>query len=98
MTGEVGPQLDRGECAKASQLLNRVADALDPRMVASVGAIRYGARLLAEVSLVAPSPSDQIPRCPTCGAAIETSRRGRPKTYCSTRCKDAARYSRKGDR
>lgn len=64
-----------------------LADDLERRLETHSGIIRQLARRLVELS-----PRDKPPGgCPVCGQDVPENTRGRPRTYCSTRCKNAAR-------
>jgi endogenous inhibitor of DNA gyrase (YacG/DUF329 family) len=64
-----------------------VADDLDKRGYPLAGAVRQGARKLAEAEAIAPS----VDACPGCGNPIPRNPRGRPRRWCSERCRKRGR-------
>jgi hypothetical protein len=72
-------------------LLITVADSLAKRDAgASAGIIRVGARRIAELSRVLGSERKTSDGCEWCGVAIVQPVTGRPRRFCSARCRKAA--------
>lgn len=70
-----------------SRALTFVAADLDRKGYPFAGAVRQAARRMAEVEKGDRSDNP----CPQCGGEVERSSRGRPKVYCTDRCRDRAR-------
>ena len=62
-----------------------LAEILDQRGVLMSGVCRRGARALIEMSTKVGDVDERD--CPTCGAEITRLPRGRPKIFCSDRCR-----------
>jgi predicted nucleic acid-binding Zn ribbon protein len=60
-----------------------VASDLDRRSYPFAGAIRQGACRISELEAIAPAPD----ACERCGAPIDRKPRGRPRRFCSERCR-----------
>lgn len=71
--------------------VNLVCDDLDARLYPAVGVIRQLVRVAA--TLPAPPAQDVCP-APGCSTRITQPGRGRPRLYCSTRCKSRASKQR----
>jgi hypothetical protein len=63
-----------------------VAEDLDGRMYPFAGAVRAGARRIAELEATAPKPDT----CERCGGPIDRKPRGRRRRFCSERCRKSA--------
>lgn len=71
--------------AVLARLLGVIADDLERRQYPAAGAVRRGARWIAQ------HPDDPPPSaCPTCGAEVTQPGRGRPRVYCSQLCRNRA--------
>lgn len=58
-----------------------LAEVLDRRGFLMSGICRQAARVLAAL----PTPDERA--CPTCGCAVTQRARGRPRVYCTDRCR-----------
>jgi hypothetical protein len=67
-----------------------IANDLDGRQYPYAGAVRRAARQLA---LLEAQAGGNLPTCPSCGAEVLRAARGRPRIYCSARCRHRARSS-----
>lgn len=74
------------EYDEVSRRLLAIAADLDARLYPYTGPLRRAARLLATAPR-RPEPGG----CRACGGPVVTSVRGRPRIYCSDRCKRAVR-------
>jgi hypothetical protein len=63
-----------------------VADDLDRCAYPFAGTVRQGARRIAEIEGTAPGPN----ACERCGGPIDQKPLGRPRRYCSERCRKRA--------
>ena len=70
--------------------LLEVADTLERRAFLGVGLLRRAARRLTELAAGAPGEAD----CPRCGGPIVQRRLGRPRRFCSDRCRWASKRPR----
>ena len=80
---------DRAKLVRAALI---AADDLEQRHhYPAVGVFRQLCRIVATLP-----DADEVPRCagPGCGQPLTSSARGRPRTYCSTRCKTRASKQR----
>lgn len=79
--------LSQATNAQLAQLGSWIADDLEQRFLyPGVGAIRQMVRRIATYT------DEQTPTgCPICGGDIQRNGKGRPRTYCSPRCRNAAR-------
>lgn len=83
------------EFDEVSRALLVAADYLDERLIPVSGVVRRAARLLAQANVRQRATVEEF-ACPSCGGPMPASAsRGRPRVFCSRRCRDAARYSRK---
>jgi hypothetical protein len=60
-----------------------VAEDLDRRGYALAGAVRQGARRVAELEALTPGPDG----CKRCGKPLDQKPTGRPRQWCSERCR-----------
>ena len=74
-----------GDRIAVSRLLVQAAADLDRRGLYHAGIMRQAARLLLEV------PEQSAGSCAGCGAPVTQAATGRPRKWCSERCRDAAR-------
>ena len=63
-----------------------VAQDLDNRAYPYSGTLRRAAQIIASLEARAPEA------CPQCGETVEQPGRGRPRVYCSRKCRNRARY------
>ena len=62
-----------------------LAEVLDRRGVLMAGVCRRGARALVEMSAMVGDVDERA--CPACGGEVTQLPRGRPKIFCSDRCR-----------
>jgi len=62
-----------------------LAEVLDQRGSLMAGVCRRGARLIVELATKVGDVDERA--CPTCGGAVTRVPRGRPRVYCSDRCR-----------
>ena len=67
-----------------SALLSFIAEDRDTRLYPYAPVLRVAARELVAIEARAPES------CPMCGGEVQQSERGRPRVYCSSRCRKRA--------
>jgi hypothetical protein len=76
--------------AKLAGILLWVAQDLEERHAYQyAGAVRQGARRIAELEATEPGPNE----CERCGARLDQKPLGRPRRFCSERCRKRAANS-----
>lgn len=74
--------------ADLARLLATVAADLDAVGYPAAGVVRQGARALAQCGH---NHNHQQDGCPGCGSEVPQAERGRPRVWCSQRCRDRHR-------